>query len=77
LNFFLYFIKNFKFFVFKKKKIGKSALVWDVNKNETISKLANSGEILDVCPILYNNTHYISTLTDKQLRVFKRSDICK
>ena len=53
----------------------KSALVWDVNKNEIISKLPNSGEILDVCPIQYNNAHYISTLTDKQLRVFKRSNL--
>lgn len=53
---------------------SKSALVWDVNKNETISKLASTGDIIDVCPIQYNNASYISTLTEKQLRVYKRSD---
>jgi E3 ubiquitin-protein ligase RFWD3 len=52
---------------------SKSALIWDVSRNETIAKLANSGEIYDVCPIWYNNCTYISTLTDKQLRVFKQN----
>ena len=70
-----------KLFYFNSKLYGcaadepsKSALVWDVNKNETISKLVNSGDIMDVCPIQYNNISYISTLTDKQLKIFKRSD---
>jgi hypothetical protein len=74
-------ITKSKLFYYNSKLYGcapdepsKSALVWDVNKNETIGKLANSGEIMDVCQMQYNNTSYIATLTDKQLKVFKRSD---
>jgi E3 ubiquitin-protein ligase RFWD3 len=52
---------------------SNSALIWNVRKNETIAKLQNTNEVLDLCPIYFNNTHYISTLTEKQLRVFKRN----
>lgn len=52
---------------------SNSVLIWNVRKNETIAKLQNTNEVLDTCPIHFNNTHYISTLTEKQLRVFKRN----
>ena len=50
----------------------KSVVIWDVNKNETCCKLNNQNDVLDVCPILFNQTSFVFTLTDKQLRVFKK-----
>ena len=51
---------------------SKSVLIWDVNKNELCTKLANASEVLDICPIHYNNSNFILSLTDKQLRIFKK-----
>lgn len=51
----------------------KSAMIWNVKTGETCSRLNNSTEVLDVCPIQYRDNHYMCTLTDKQLRVFKKA----
>jgi hypothetical protein len=50
----------------------KTALIWDVAAGETMAKLPNTSEIIDVCPIKYNDNNFMCTLTDKQLRIFRR-----
>ena len=52
----------------------KSVAIWNVSKNETITKLPNTSEVLDICPIHFNKENYIATLTDKQLRIFKKNE---
>ncbi len=51
---------------------NKSALVWDVSTNELCTKLSSTSDILDVCPIQYKDQSLVCTLTDKQLRVFRK-----
>ena len=52
---------------------SKTALVWDVSSSSICSKLANTADIIDVCPIRSQDNHFVCTLTDKQLRVFKKT----
>lgn len=51
----------------------KSAVVWNVSTGETCCRLPNENDILDVCPFQYKDQHYVGTLTDKQLRIFKKN----
>lgn len=51
---------------------SKSAIIWNVSNGETCCKLNNQNDILDICPFLYKDNFYLSTLTDKQLRLFRK-----
>ncbi|CAF0874459.1 unnamed protein product [Brachionus calyciflorus] len=52
---------------------SKSAVVWNVSTGETCCKLNNQNDILDICPFQYKDQSYVSTLTDKQLRIFRKN----
>lgn len=52
---------------------SKSVVVWDVNKNVTCCKLPNQNDVLDICPIQYNQENFLCSLSDKQLSIFKQS----
>lgn len=54
-------------------EVSKSVMVWDVNKNLTCCKLPNQNDVLDICPIEYNQENFLCSLSDKQLRIFKQS----
>ncbi len=49
--------------------------IWSVNRNELACKLNNASEVLDSCSIRLENNHvdYLCSLTDKQLRIFKKT----
>lgn len=51
----------------------KSVVLWDVNKNTACCKMPNQFDVLDICPIQYDQETYICALTDKQLRIFKKT----
>jgi hypothetical protein len=51
---------------------SKTAQIWSVSSGKTIAKLNNGADILDVCPVKCRNDYFLCTLTDKQLRIFKK-----
>lgn len=52
---------------------SKSAIIWDVTNGETCCKLNNQNDILDIYPFCYKDNFYLSTLTEKQLRIFRKN----
>ncbi len=54
-------------------ELNKTVVLWDVEKNTKCCSMPNQNDVLDICPILYDENSYICALTDKQLRVFRRS----
>lgn len=55
------------------EELSKSVVLWDVNKNITCCNLPNQNDVLDICPIEFNQNNFLCALADKQLRVFKKS----
>ncbi len=54
-------------------ELNKAVVLWDVGKNSKCCSMPNQNDVLDICPILYDGNSYICALTDKQLRVFKKT----
>jgi E3 ubiquitin-protein ligase RFWD3 len=52
---------------------AKSALVWDAASNELCAKLSSASDIIDVCSFQHREQHFMCTLTDKQLRIFRKT----
>ncbi|XP_033116887.1 E3 ubiquitin-protein ligase RFWD3-like [Anneissia japonica] len=47
-----------------------SAHVWDASSGKLLQKLQVNANVLDVCPFEYNNTSFLATLTEKDLKIF-------
>lgn len=66
------FVLNSQLYASAPCELSKSAVIWNVSTGETCCKLPNQNDILDVCPFQYKDQCFMTTLTDKQLRIFKK-----
>ena len=45
--------------------------VWDAGSGALIQKLPADLPVLDICPLVVNGGHYLASLTEKMLKVYK------
>lgn len=61
-------------YAFASDEPSRSLNLWGVSKNELSAKLVNSSEVLDSCFIQSDaNNQIVCSLTDKQLRIFRKN----
>ncbi|XP_064635552.1 E3 ubiquitin-protein ligase rfwd3.L-like isoform X2 [Lineus longissimus] len=48
-----------------------STKVWDASEGHLRQKLTSNGPVVDTCQFNYNENHYLTTLTEKSLAVYK------
>jgi E3 ubiquitin-protein ligase RFWD3 len=46
--------------------------IWDAIEGDLCCKLNSDKNIIDICSIKYDQSHFLCTLNDKQLRIFKK-----
>jgi E3 ubiquitin-protein ligase RFWD3 len=51
----------------------KSVMVWDVAGNQLLTRLPCASDVIDVCPIQRRETSFMCSLSDKQLKLFKKN----
>lgn len=71
----LFVMENNELYASVSDEHSRSLNLWSVNRNELSWKLSNSSEVLDSCSIRVDNgmSNVICSLTDKQLRIFRRN----
>ncbi|NXY80983.1 RFWD3 ligase, partial [Alcedo cyanopectus] len=50
---------------------SNSALLWDAGSGSLLQKLQADLPVLDICPLEVNQTHFLATLTEKMVKIYK------
>ncbi|NWI93321.1 RFWD3 ligase, partial [Pitta sordida] len=58
-------------FVCAGDEASNSALLWDAGSGSLLQKLPADLPVLDICPLEVNQTHFLATLTEKIVNIYK------
>ncbi|NXA74878.1 RFWD3 ligase, partial [Thryothorus ludovicianus] len=58
-------------FVCAGDEASNSALLWDAGSGSLLQKLPADLPVLDICPLEVNQTHFLATLTEKMVNIYK------
>ncbi|NWH18994.1 E3 ubiquitin-protein ligase RFWD3 [Grus americana] len=58
-------------FVCAGDEASNSALLWDAGSGSLLQKLQADLPVLDICPLEVNQTHFLATLTEKMVKIYK------
>ncbi|XP_075796791.1 E3 ubiquitin-protein ligase RFWD3 isoform X1 [Pelodiscus sinensis] len=50
---------------------SNSAMVWDAGSGSLLQKLQADLPVLDICPFTVNRSHFLATLTEKMVKLYK------
>ncbi|XP_059713190.1 E3 ubiquitin-protein ligase RFWD3 [Haemorhous mexicanus] len=58
-------------FVCAGDEASNSALLWDAGSGSLLQKLPADLPVLDICPLEVNQSHFLATLTEKMVNIYK------